>query len=316
MANEQATTVKRLTPAQFWGCLGTALLIFGFVTGPVWRHPWDIGALDVAIWYSYIPIPLMVAGCLVYKRAFNWGGLFLDTLILTLVKYSVTFSFALVLWGIAPKEPDRSVARGARLHAPALVDPTPPPSVIDPAQTGTITGVVTDAAGKPAGGAVVYVESGLEGFVFKAPEEALSLENGGLGVTPRVSVARLRQTVRARSTDGQLHTFVATKVGGAALLNAPLIPAGAWSPVNLREGGLVAEVQCSVHQRFGKEAAAYLVVLDHPFSVVAGADGRYQLSGVPAGALRVAAFHPDLGAGSAEARVSAGASAEVAIALR
>lgn len=314
--DEPAAPVQRLSLLQFAACLSAALLMFAFITGPVWTHPWDINNLDVAIWYSYIPIPLMVAACLAYKRAFNWRGLFLDTLILVLVKYSLTFSFALALWAVAPKEPDLLAARGARLRAPALVDPAPPPSVIDPAQTGSIAGLVSDASGKPVAGAVVYIESGLEGYAFKAPEEPLSLENGGLGVTPKVSVARLRQPVQARSTDGHLHTFVATKVGGAALLNAPLIPSGVWSPVNLREAGFVAEVQCSVHQRLGTEAPAYLVVLDHPFSVIAGADGRYQLAGVPSGALRVAAFHPDLGAGSAEARVNPGAAAEVAIALR
>lgn len=312
----EAPAVARLTRVQFWGCLAVALLIFAFVTGPVWTHPWDIDVLNVAIFISYIPIPFMVLACLAWRRALNLRGFFLDTLVVTLIKYSITFFFALCLWAVYPAPGAMPFARGARIHAVLAAEADPTPSALNPAEMGAISGVVSDAAGRPAAGVLVYIESGLERFVFPAPKAPLHLENGGSGVTPRVSVARLRQPIEARSTDGHLHTFIASAADGTALLNAPLLSSGVWSPVRLRESGFVATIHCSVHQRSGNEAPAYMAVLDHPFVATTDADGRFQWKGVPAGSLRVAAFHPDLGAGSVEARLEAGAATEAAIPLR
>src|SRR4051794_25538467 len=105
--------VLRLTRLQFWSFFAVALAIFLFSTGPVWRHPWKMDVLNMPILYSYLPLPLMVVAGLAYKRRLGLRAWFLDTLELTLLKYSVTFSLALVLWSVSPVPRAEPAARAA-----------------------------------------------------------------------------------------------------------------------------------------------------------------------------------------------------------
>lgn len=310
--NGEEAPIGRLTSRQFWGCLALSVTIFVFSTGPVWRHPWDVGVLNYAIFVSYIPIPLLVIACLAWNRTLSLRGFFLDTLVLTLIKYSITFSLALGLWIVAPEPEGLQVAHGARFPV-TMTEPAPTPSIINAAETGSLSGVVTDASGRPAEGALVFIASGLEKLVFAAPEEPLLLENNGTGISPRVAVARLRQPIQAKSTDGHLHTFIASR-DGTALFNTPLLPSGTWTSVGLRDAGLLT-VHCSVHQHAKTEAAAHLAVLDHPFYGFTGADGRFRFNAVPAASLRVTAFHPELGTVTQDARLEAGAAPELSLSL-
>jgi hypothetical protein len=139
----------RISRAQFWVAYAVAVALFFFDTGPIWRHPWDIGALDRAILWSYAPIPFLVAGCLLGSRRFSLHALFLDTLELTMLKYATTLGIALVLFEITPVPqvaPPPRPARGV-VAEPALV-PTP----IDPATTGSVSGTVLSDGRAIAGG--------------------------------------------------------------------------------------------------------------------------------------------------------------------
>src|SRR4051812_9969893 len=105
----------RLTRLQFWGFLAIAVAVFLFASGPVWQHPWDIGALNRAIFYSYGVVPVLVLGGLAYKRRLGLRAFALDLLVLTLLKYTITFGIALLLWTAHGAPP---VAGGAALPAP------------------------------------------------------------------------------------------------------------------------------------------------------------------------------------------------------
>ena len=89
-----------MSRSQFWGLFAVLLVLFLVVEGPIWAHPWDLSAVNRAILLSYAPIPLLVVGCLLWSHRLRWVSFFLDTLSLTLLKYSVTFAFALFMWGV------------------------------------------------------------------------------------------------------------------------------------------------------------------------------------------------------------------------
>ncbi|HVY47662.1 MAG TPA: carboxypeptidase-like regulatory domain-containing protein [Minicystis sp.] len=274
--------LPRLTRLQFWSIFGVALAIFLFATGPVWRHVWSIGVLNDAILWSYVPIPLMVTGALAYKRRLTLRAFFLDTLELTLLKYTVTFGLALVLWSI--HEPPPVVFD---YHAPRpllAASPPPPPTPIDPARAGAVTGIVSDASGRAVEGALVYVAAGLEGVVFAPPKQVVTVQNDGASIRPSLAGAVLGQPIEARSSDGRMHTLVAT-AGGATIFNVPLLPAGTPRPVEVKEAHGPMELRCTVHPN---ERHAVLAVLSHPFFALTGADGRYRFAGVPEGRVRVA----------------------------
>ncbi|MCC6553238.1 MAG: hypothetical protein IT372_09495 [Polyangiaceae bacterium] len=303
---------RRLSGPQIFLCLAVPISIFLFGTGPIWTHPWE---LDRAIWWSYAPLPLLVLGCLAWSRRLTPRAWLLDTLSLTLAKFGLTFTIAIFLWGTADPPPRAAVLRSMRAAAAALEPPPAPPAPtpLPPGSTGALRGAVADASGRPVPGALVFIERGLEGVVFAPPAAPLLLDNGPLGVTPRLSAAQTWQTISARSTDGHLHTLVAASAEGP-LFNVPLLSSGARTSVVVREPHGVSRIRCAVHQG-GAEAGSYLAVLSHPFSAVTGDGGRFEWPGVPAGELRVAAFHPDLGDGAAPVELAAGGEAELRLAL-
>lgn len=307
--NPVEAPVERLTRRQFWICLAIIVTMFLFITGPVWAHPWNVNILDIAIYVSYVPIPFLVIGCLAWRRKLNWRGAFLDILEMTLLKYAITFSFALTLWAVAIEpvtlRPFHLVPATA-----AAPEPLPPPSVIPPETTGILEGVAADETGKPLAGALVFIESGLETFAFAPPNEPLRLENTGAGISPRLAAAQTGQPIFARSADGHLHTFVASS-SGATLLNMPLISAGAFTPVNLRSPNAIITLTCTVHP--GAEAPAHVGLFAHPFFAVTEADGRFRFEGVPQGSLRVGAFHIERGRISQEVRLEKGASLKLSM---
>lgn len=308
--------VLRLTSLQFWSFLAIVVAIFLFGTGPVWRQPWDIGALNRAIFYSYAPLPLLVLGGLLYKKRLGIRAFVLDLLVLTLLKYSITFGIALTLWSLhGGPPPVAQPAPAARPSAPAAAPtPAPLPTPIPEEKAGSVRGVVVDREGRPVAGALAYVAAGLEAWVFAPPPGELVIENHGTGFAPAVAIAQLRLPIAARSLDGHLHTLVATQ-GGTTLLNVPLLSSGMRTPVAFTEAHGLIELRCSVHQHLGTERASALLVLAHPFSMITGDDGRFAWSGVPAGALRVAAWDRGRGVAAVEIRLDPRGATESTLAL-
>jgi hypothetical protein len=283
--------LPRMRRTQFWATLALALALFCFWTGPIWRHPWDIEQVDQAILWSYIPIPLLVGAFLLWSRRFTLRAFFLDTLGVTLLKYACTFAFALVLWDVSPTPAAAAPAARAVLpapsDAPADVEPQGTPTPINADETGVIEGTVEGEGGLAASGALVFVSAGLEAYTFAPPSEPVSLVNTGASVTPSVAAVQAGQTLLARSDDGRLHTLVAAKEG-AALFNMPLLSSGEPRRAQIQEPHGHITVRCNVHDS-SREKEGHLYVLSHPFFTMTDGQGRFRLSGVPAGSLRLLA---------------------------
>lgn len=289
-----------VTPAQFVGSLVAALAVFFFATGPLWRHAGNITLLDSSIYWSYLVIPVAIAGCLLWSKRWSVRGFLLDTMALTLTKYVITASIAIGLWALhgdpegLPPPP----------HTAKSAEPAPviTPTKIDPAQTGTLVVTVTRASGDPVEGALAYVAGGLEGYVFAPPEGPVELTNDGRGVMPAFAVAQTGQRIEGRSTDGELHTLVVRREG-AALFNVPLLRSGAPTTVHAGDATGLATVRCNVHP---SEAESRLLLVGNPFHASSDATGQVTLRGVPAGALRVAAIVAGMPAGEATVQLGAG----------
>jgi plastocyanin len=296
---------------QFGASLAASITIFLFAVGPMWRHAGDIGRLDGAILWSYCAIPPLIAGCLIASRRWSLRGFLLDTLALTLVKYVATSLVAIALWAtVAP--PQRAAASSTPRPAAPQAEQALPATAIDPARTGAVRVTVVDAEGSPVAGALAYVASGLEGYVFAPPGAPVELAHGPDGVTPALAVAEVGQRLEGRSADGRMHTLVAS-ADGAALFNVPLLASGTASVTHLREAHGMTTVRCNVHPW---EPASRLLTLTHPFSGRGDAGGQVTLSGVPAGRVRLGAADGPRDAGEAKVEIVAGATAEARLTLR
>ncbi len=289
--------------------LAIVVLQFLLARGAVWKNRF---AWDSSILWSYATIPVLVLVALAVRRRLQLVSWFLHTLEIACAKFVITASILLAILIATRNEP---------MPVPPPRPPTPAsrpkpvatPTPIDPVQTGTIVGRVVDGTGKPLAGAVVYVASGLEGYVFAPPSTPLQISNDGTGFTPSLAVAQTGQVIQARSTDGQLHTLLLSARAGNWVRNIPLLATGAANSLPSADMEGLFSLQCAVHG--GHEGRAFLAIFRHPFFAIVGSDGRFDLRGVPAGNLTLAAFHPERAGTAVRVGLQPQGRAEVVIAL-
>jgi hypothetical protein len=288
-----------------WVCVALSTLVFFLWEGPSW-HQAD--AADAGAWWSYALIPPLVAGALLFERRLSVVPWLLATVEVIAWKFCATYLFAQTMWMISPpKTPPRPLpAVSAEPRAPDL-----PPSVIDPRDTGVIEGRVV-TAGTPLKGAIVYVDGGLERYVFAPPSEVLRIVEEGGAINTESDVAQIGQRVEARSGDSKLHTLIASTTEGDAF-SIPLQSSGAWSTAILRPIAGVATLHCGVHQRSGESRR--LVITGNPFWTKTDESGAFRLSGVPKGRVHVSALAETGGAAGADKLVEPGNSAQLDFSL-
>jgi hypothetical protein len=294
----------RLDPWHRWPMLAGLVTVFLLGGGkPVWNDPFDI---DAAIWLSYALIPPLVVACLFWSRRLSWATAFLNTLEITILKFTFTYLIAMPLWAIIGPPPrprlHDSISMTKSSSAPPEVTPWPD------ASRGAVRGMLRDAAGQPLAGAWIYVAAGLEDYVPPWPAEEAMLGVGAQGFREPVFHARRWQPLRGRSEDGRLHTVFFER-DGHVLGNVPLLPSGEPSTLPTFEADGVVSLRCAVHGE-----RAHMLFLHHPYAAETDGDGRFALEGVPALAVTVAAWHP-LGEASAPAAVLRGGTVDLDLRL-
>jgi plastocyanin len=145
--------------------------------------------------------------------------------------------------------------------------------------------------------AFVWIKSGLGDRVFAVPTTPVVVDQKGCLFQPRVAGAQVCQPVEFRNSDALLHNVHGTPAASDAW-NFGLGVQGSHRTVRLEKPEVMVVTRCDVHPWM----RAYLGVVDHPFFAVTGADGRFELHGVPAGDYVVGAWHEVFG--TLEARVT------------
>jgi len=283
-ASPAAASEPPLPQLSWWSflfALAVTLAIF-FGLHPLWQ-PMDMDAMDRNIAWSYAPIPLLVLVLLAVERKLRWSTFMIETVRLTLVKFVLTFLFANILWAVVGPP-----AAAETLHAePAVVDTTgrfevrepPPATLIDPASTGRLSGLVTDGAGAPLAGVFVAVTGGLDDVVFAPRPGGLVLTHDGSGLQPHAAMVQVYERLILRGVGGAFHTVSALDDARKSLFNVPLVSEAERTLMFHRAMGRVT-LTCSVHGH--DDRVTELVVVANPFGAWTGADGRFAFEGVPA----------------------------------
>jgi hypothetical protein len=296
---------RLLSRRMLWICVGISILIFLLWEGPSWRHA---DAADAAAWWSYAVIPPLVAGALLLERKLRALPWILAVTEVTAWKFFATYLFAQTMWMISPPStprPPRAVVTEARA-------PDPPPTVLDPSASGVLDGHVATASGAPAAGVIVYIDAGLERYVFAPPAEPIRIVEEADAITTSSEVAQVGQLVEARSGDLKLHTLIASTSEGDAF-SIPLQSSGAWSNAKLRAITGVATLHCGVHQRSGESKR--LLITGNPFWAKTDESGNFRLAGVPAGRVHVTALGEGTRTVGVDAVVEAGQAVPLALTL-
>jgi hypothetical protein len=137
--------VHRLSGRQYAIVYAIAIGTFLLVNGPVWRHPFD---LDSSIVWSYLIIPVLVAGCLLWSRKLGLLSLVTNTIEAVVVKFGVTYMGALALW-IGSGGPPPQVAEAAPPPRETVVETRLEGTPIAVENAGRGFGAVTARAGQP-----------------------------------------------------------------------------------------------------------------------------------------------------------------------
>ncbi len=174
----------------------------------------------------------------------------------------------------------------------------PPPEPIstksDPRCTAEGTGPMTEAIVADANGALqnvfVYVKDGLGNLKFPVPSAAVVLDQKGCVYRPHVFGVQVGQAVEILNSDATLHNIHAWPTANQEFNVGQALQGLRHSHIfSTRE--VMVPFKCDVH----KWMNAFVGVLDHPFYAVTGANGAFQLKGLPPGTYTIEAWHERFG---------------------
>jgi plastocyanin len=149
---------------------------------------------------------------------------------------------------------------------------------------------------------VVYLKDPV--FRGRLPASHAELRQENETFVPHVLAITKGSTVDFPNDDPFFHNVFS--LSSAASFNLGRYPRGQSRPEKFAKAGLV-KVFCDIHSHM----SASILVLDHPYFTIPGADGNYEIRNVPAGQYTIVGWHERVGERIAAVRVEAGRQATV-----
>lgn len=134
----------------------------------------------------------------------------------------------------------------------------------------------------------------------KAAANEHTLDQKGCRYAPHVISARKGDKLKLVNSDVVLHNVHVKRDGKKTLFNLAMPIKDQKIRKKLKKTG-VMHVGCDAGHTW---MSAYVLVFDHPYHSVTGADGGFLIENVPAGTYQVEVWHETLGAKSVEVTVA------------
>jgi plastocyanin len=216
----------------------------------------------------------------------------------------------LLLAGCGKKEEEQPAATSAPAAAPAAtpIDPAtaasvsgtvkfdgaaPKPAKIDMSQDANCKGSNTAENVMVAGGHLenvfIYVKDGLGNRTFATPE-AVTLDQTGCRYHPHVLGVMVGQTIKIVNSDPTTHNIHPTPKDNREW-NESQAPQSAPIEKTFAREEVLLPVKCNQHPWM----RMYVNVVKSPFHAVSGADGKYEIKGLPPGEYTIAFVHEKFG---------------------
>jgi plastocyanin len=145
-------------------------------------------------------------------------------------------------------------------------------------------------AGNGLQNAFVWVKDGLGRRTYAVPSTPVLLDQKGCQYVPHVFGVQVGQTVKVANSDAALHNVHSTpKANREFNFSQPANVPPVDRVFTTAEIGV--PLKCDVHGWMN----AYANVVPHPFFAVTGADGSFEIKGLPPGSYTVEVWHETLG---------------------
>ncbi|MFZ0961577.1 MAG: carboxypeptidase regulatory-like domain-containing protein [Terriglobia bacterium] len=218
--------------------------------------------------------------------------------------------------------------------SPSAAITAPPPTPIDPATVGEVTGKISFVGARPKrqridmdqdpaclekhGGkpvfaedgevnddgtlanVFVYVKAGAEKFVFVPPPDPVVLTQDGCMYLPHVLGIMAGQTLRIVTTDNTTHNIHPMPKNNNEW-NMSQAPGAEPIEQKFVRPEIMIPIKCNQHPWM----KAWIGVTSNPFFAVSGSDGAFTIKGLPAGDYTIEAWTATFGAYEQNVSVSA-----------
>jgi plastocyanin len=146
---------------------------------------------------------------------------------------------------------------------------------------------------------IVYVSEGLGDRTFDPPANPLVIEQKGCTYRPHVLAMQANQKIQILNSDPTSHNIHPMPVNNREWNKSQ--PSG-QPPIEatFAREEIAIPVKCNEHPWM----RAYVAVFKHPFFVVTGKDGRFELKNLPPGEYTISAWHEKFG--TVEQKVAVG----------
>ena len=146
----------------------------------------------------------------------------------------------------------------------------------------------------------VYVKTGLEGKAMAVPDQPAVLDQKGCQYDPHVLGIQAGQNLKVVTSDKTTHNIhPMPKVNRDWNISQP--PGADPIIKSFSRPEVSVPVKCNQHPWM----RAYIHVVSHPFFAVTGADGTFQIKGLPPGKYELEAIQEQLGASTQQVTVPA-----------
>ena len=153
----------------------------------------------------------------------------------------------------------------------------------------------------------VYVKDGLGNLKFPVPATPLVLDQKGCQYRPHVFGVQAGQTIEILNSDMTLHNIHAWPQTNQEF-NVGQALQGMKDTHVFTTQEIMVPFRCDVHRWMN----SFVGVVAHPFFAVTGADGSFQLKGLPPGTYTIEAWHEKFGTKTASVTIGAKESKDVA----
>ena len=153
----------------------------------------------------------------------------------------------------------------------------------------------------------VYVKDGLGNLKFPVPTSPLVLDQKGCQYRPHVFGVQAGQPIEILNSDMTLHNIHAWPQTNQEF-NVGQALQGMKDTHVFTTQEIMVPFRCDVHRWMN----SFVGVVAHPFFAVTGADGSFQLKGLPPGTYTIEAWHEKFGTKTASVTIGAKESKDVA----